>query len=151
MLKQFENYSRFGGITVAEYVTEQKLILKKILKDNRDQAYTVEELMEKMRSACPDNAPARSTVYRLITHLTEEGEVKRFVPKNSRKAAYQIVGGEHCDCHLHLKCMGCGKLLHLDESISDELLDKVRNTSGFFVSEEDTVLFGKCNTCRSNK
>ncbi len=133
---------------MAEYITEQKLILKKILEDNRDRAYTVEELMEKMKASCPEGTPARSTVYRLITHLTEEGSVKKFFPKNSRKAAYQIVGGEHCDSHLHLKCTGCGKLFHLDEGISDELLDKVRNTSGFCVSEEETVLFGKCGNCR---
>ena len=136
---------------MAEYVTEQKLIIKKILEDNRDCAYTVEELMDKLQAVYPDNTPARSTVYRLITHLTEEGEVKRFVPKNSRKAAYQIVVGEHCDSHLHLKCMGCGKLFHLDEGISDELLDKVRSTSGFSVNEEETVLFGKCNTCQTAK
>lgn len=136
---------------MAEYVTEQKLIIKKILEDNRDCAYTVEELMDKLQAVYPDNTPARSTVYRLITHLTEEGEVKRFVPKNSRKAAYQIVVGEHCDSHLHLKCMGCGKLFHLDEGISDELLDKVRSTSGFSVNEEETVLFGKCDTCQTAK
>lgn len=144
----FENYSQFGGDTVAEYVTEQKRILQKILEDNCDQAYTVDELLDKMVEACGEHAPGKSTVYRLITHLVEEGTVKRFIKDNSRKSAYQIVLGEHCDCHLHLKCIECGKLIHLDEEISDKLLSTVKDTSDFSVSEEATVLFGKCGDCK---
>lgn len=136
---------------MAEYVTEQKRILKKILEDNSNSAYTVEELMVKLNSVCGGNAPGRSTVYRLITHLVEEGSVKRFVRGNSRKFAYQIVMGEHCDCHLHLKCMDCGRLLHLDETVSDELLEKVRDMSNFSVNEEATVLFGRCGSCKNEK
>ncbi len=133
---------------MAEYMTEQKRTLKKILEDNCDRAYTVEELMEKLREHFGERAPGKSTVYRLITHLVEDGSVKRFVRGNSRRAAYQIVAGERCDCHLHLKCLDCGRLIHLDESVSDELLDKVRGSSDFSVSEEATVLFGRCGNCK---
>lgn len=133
---------------MAEYVTEQKKILKKILEENSDSAYTVEELMEKLRVRCGDSAPGKSTVYRLITHLVEDGTVKKFSGEGSRKWSYQIVMGEHCDCHLHLKCMDCGRLIHLDESVSDELLDKVRTISDFSVNEEATVLFGRCGGCK---
>ena len=132
---------------MAEYVTEQKKILKRILEENADSSYTVEELMEKLRDACGDAAPGKSTVYRLITHLVDDGMVKKFSKDGSRKWSYQIVMCEHCDCHLHLKCMDCGKLIHLDESVSDELLDKVRTISDFSVNEEATVLFGRCGEC----
>ncbi len=135
---------------MAEYMTEQKKILQKILEDNKDCAYTVDELHEKIKQSCGDKALGKSTVYRIITHLVSDGTVKKFVKENSRKAAYQIVMGEHCDCHLHLKCMGCGRLIHLDEEVSDRLLDTVRSTSNFSVSEEATVLFGKCGSCKNN-
>lgn len=136
---------------MAEYATEQKRILKKILEDNSNSAYTVEELICKLKAEYPHSPLGKSTVYRLMTRLTEEGTVKRFVRGNSRKFAYQIVIGEHCDCHLHLKCMSCGKLIHLDESISDELLGRVRDTNDFSVNEEATVLFGKCSSCKNSK
>ena len=136
---------------MAEYMTEQKRILKKILEDNADSAYTVEELMEKLSQCSSDRIPGKSTVYRLITHLTEEGTVKKFLRNGSRKFAYQIVMGEHCDCHLHLKCMECGKLIHLDEDTSDALLGKVRDISNFSVNEEATVLFGECSDCGVRK
>ena len=133
---------------MAEYITEQKLTLKKILEENCDRAYTVDELMEKLREHFGERAPGKSTVYRLMTHLVEDGSVKRFMRKNSRTSAYQIVLGEHCDCHLHLKCLDCGRLIHLEESVSDELLDKVRDVNNFAISEEATVLFGRCADCK---
>ena len=133
---------------MAEYVTEQKKILKKILEESCDSAYTVEELMQKLCDRCGDSAPGKSTVYRLITHLVEDGTVKKFSKDGSRKWSYQIVMGEHCDTHLHLKCMDCGRLIHLDESVSDELLDRVRSISNFSVNEEATVLFGRCGGCK---
>ncbi len=136
---------------MAEYVTEQKKILKKLLEENCDSAYTIEELIDKMRINADGHVPGKSTVYRLMTKLVAEGTVKRFVRGNSRKFAYQIVMGEHCDCHLHLKCMGCGRLIHLDESVSDELLDKVRSISDFSINEEATVLFGSCADCKKDK
>ncbi len=135
---------------MAEYVTEQKKILKRLLEENCDKAYTVEELVRKLECRKDECSLGKSTVYRLITHMVAEGTVKRFVRGNSRKFAYQIVMCEHCDCHLHLKCTDCGKLIHLDEDVSDELLDKVRNASGFCVNEETTVLFGRCGECKQN-
>ena len=135
---------------MAEYVTEQKKILKRILEENCDSSYTVEELMEKLRDTCGASAPGKSTVYRLITHMVEDGTVKKFSKDNTRKWSYQIVAGEHCSCHLHLKCMDCGKLIHLDDAVSDELLDRVRCMSDFSVSEEATVLFGRCGGCKES-
>ena len=137
---------------MAEYATEQKKLLLSFLREHCDLAYTVEELLLEMKEAYGAEAPGKSTVYRLMTRLVEEGTVKRFVRGHSRQFAYQIVVGEHCHSHLHLKCMGCGKLIHLDEGLSDELLDKVRASSDFAVDEEETVLFGACAAChRENK
>ena len=136
---------------MAEYVTEQKKILQRILEENKDRAYTVDELVCIMKDAYGNDAPGKSTVYRLMTHLSEEGKVKKFSRPDTRKAAYQIIMGEHCDCHLHMKCMDCGKLLHLDEEISDKLLCAVMSNSDFSINEEATVLFGKCGNCKKDK
>ena len=137
---------------MAQYATEQKKILTDFLRAHREESFSVEAIVDGMRAEHGTGiVPATSTVYRLMTKLVAEGTVKRFVRGNSRKFAYQIVMGEHCDCHLHLKCMGCGRLIHLDESVSDELLDKVKSISDFSVNEEATVLFGSCADCKKDK
>ena len=136
---------------MAEYATEQKKMLLDFLRSNCESAYTVEELVEGMQALYGAEGPGKSTVYRLMTHMVEDGTVKRFVKGHSRRFVYQIVAGEHCRSHLHLKCMDCGRLIHLDEQVSEELLDKVRLCSNFAVSEEETVLFGACSDCNRGK
>ena len=132
---------------MAEYATEQKRMLLQLLQERGESAYTVEELVLRLHEAYGERAPGKSTVYRLITRMTEEGTVKRFVRGRSRQFSYQIVGGERCHAHQHLKCMGCGRLIHLDEGVSDDLLCRVRACSDFAVDEEETVLFGACGSC----
>ena len=136
---------------MAEYATEQKKMLSDFLQTNAQRAFSVDELVEEMRRTYGEGAPGTSTVYRLMTRMGEEGTVKRFVKGHSRHFVYQIVGGAHCRSHLHLKCIGCGKLLHLDERVSDELLARIRANSDFSVNEAETVLFGQCAACVHQK
>ena len=135
---------------MAAYQTEQKKILLAFLTEHKDVAYSVEEIAERMRDQGA-NAPGKSTVYRLMLRLLEEKKVKRFVGEDGKRFLYQLAGDEHCHHHLHLKCNRCGCLLHLDEGISHEVLEKVRSVSNFFVNQDDTVLFGICSACGGAK
>ena len=130
---------------MAEYKTEQKKLLLEFLEENQDSSYTVDEITDALKSR--GASVGKSTVYRLMTKLVEEKRVKRQLTDNSRKSVYRIVIDEQCHNHLHLQCRTCGKVLHLDEKASDELLCAVKTLSDFSVSEEDTVLFGKCANC----
>ena len=129
---------------MATYNTEQKKLLVEFLKCNTETAYTVEEIVEKMEGKL-----AKSTVYRLILKLTEDGCVKRMTRGTGRTFVYQMIAieGEHCHAHLHLRCTDCGKVIHMKESVSHELLDAIRQESDFSVSERDTVILGKCSAC----
>lgn len=136
---------------MAEYITEQKKILSDFLSEHAECAYSIDELVESMRACYGDRAPGTSTVYRLMTRLVEEGSVKRFVKGHSRRFVYQAVRDEHCRSHLHLKCVGCGALVHLDERVSHRVLEAIRSSNDFSVDEEETVLFGACAQCAHAK
>ena len=131
---------------MAEYNTEQKKLLLDFLEKNHDSAYTIEEITNELKSR--GAAVGKSTVYRLMTRLVEEKRVKRQLSDGSRKAIYRITLDSHCHNHLHLQCIKCGRVLHLDEEVSDRLLDTVKQINDFSVSEEDTVLMGKCADCK---
>ncbi len=136
---------------MAEYITQQKKTLLGYLAQHSERSFTVEELTEgiKKMKAIEGRAPGKSTVYRLMTRFVEEGTVKRFVRGHSRRFVYQIVSGDRCNYHLHMKCMKCGKLFHLDEGLSGELMSRVKKLSNFSISETDTVLFGRCAECEA--
>ena len=129
---------------MAHYRTEQKTLLLDFLKANSENSYTIEEIIE----ALGDNSIGKSTVYRLMTRLVEEKVVKRSAGEKGRQFVYRIIADDHCKYHLHLQCTDCGKILHLDEKTSDTLLSCVNASKGFSVSEEDTVLLGKCASCK---
>jgi Fur family ferric uptake transcriptional regulator len=141
---------------MSSYQTEQKRVLLDFLTRHCDTPFTIEELVRQMeleeaQEAEPEAAPGKSTVYRLMTRLVEEGTVKRFVQGNSRHFCYQIVGGEHCRHHFHLKCTKCGKLIHMNEESSEKILQQVLMGSDFEVNQEETTFFGCCKDCCQKK
>lgn len=132
---------------MATYKTHQKEVLLSFLKNNPDKPFSVEELALALEKEFSD-PPGKSTVYRLVGQLVESGTVKRFVKGNSRQFLYQISGGEECHHHLHLKCTGCGKLLHMRHELSEQVINEILGGSDFAVEPENTTLFGCCKDCK---
>lgn len=124
------------------YHTEQKAALVTFLSENAQRQFTVRELA---RAVAERTEIGESTVYRLIAGLVEEGRVRRFAV--GRSFYYQFVGGENCDSHLHLKCLACGRLFHLDGSVSQFMRRQILATNRFRLDEGETVLFGTCHDC----
>ncbi|MBE7023397.1 MAG: Fur family transcriptional regulator [Ruminococcaceae bacterium] len=134
---------------VAHYQTAQKKVLTDFLTENCEKTFSVEELYTEMEKIYEKKTlPGKSTVYRLIQQMTEEGIVKRTAKENSRKFVYQIAGGEHCAFHLHMKCMDCGKILHMNDDDSLRLMAQVFEKNRFSVDEKYTVLVGRCCECK---
>jgi Fur family ferric uptake transcriptional regulator len=127
------------------YQTGQRKCLLGFLKDNADKQYTIEEIAGYMTDG---DMPGKSTLYRLMARLVDEGHVKRIVKGNSRKFVYQYLNGEHCSSHLHLNCMVCGQLIHLDDEESRNLRQQLLKYNRFEINEAETVISGVCEKCR---
>lgn len=125
------------------YNTHQRKALIDFLQSNVEKAFTIEEIVSQMR----DNEISQSTAYRLMTKLVEDGLVHRTVKGNSRSFVYQYISDKKCEGHLHMKCTGCGKVYHLDRSISAHMQNDIKTNTGFEI-DSHTVLLGKCNTCK---
>ena len=130
------------------YRTIQKKVLRDFINKHHDTAYTVEELVEAMVGELPtEQMPGRSTVYRLLSGMVEEGSVIRFTETSSRRFVYRSAECGSCLNHLHLKCTKCGKLVHMDSGASKEILSLIMDESSFSI-DENTVLPGRCTGCR---
>lgn len=125
---------------MASYQTRPRTQLISFLKENPEKGYTAEELTQELSLRYGEDAPGKSTVYRLVNKLVQEQEIKRF------EEGYRLTGAT-CHNHLHLKCMDCGKLIHMKEQDSAPLLAGVLKRNGFSVDEYQTVLLGHCNQC----
>lgn len=137
---------------MAQYQTGQKRMLLAYMRAHSEEALTIEEWCRRLQAEpAPASVPGKSTVYRMMPRLVEEGLVRRFVKENSRTFLYQMVCGEHCDRHLHMKCSVCGKLYHMEDEDSEALFRQVLKKHHFQMDEGKTVLFGQCEGCAAEE
>lgn len=123
----------------ASYNTKQRSAVLSFFEDNAERQFTIDELIE----ALGEDAPGKSTVYRLVKKLEEEGAVRRFTREGTSKSVYQLAGTHCCSEHLHIKCVDCGLLIHLDHDAQDELT----KSTGFVIDDSLSMLYGRCAAC----
>ena len=125
------------------YNTEKRNELLEFFESNSDTSFSLEEICKRL---APDGR-GKSTLYRQTAKLVEEGYVSR-MPVGSRKFVYQYMDKRICTEHLHLKCLTCGKLLHLDHRTTSALEESLLSSSGFVI-DGGCILYGKCIFCNS--
>lgn len=128
------------------YQTQQRKILLQFLSSAEDKQFTIEEIMEEMNRK-GETVP-KSSLYRLMKKLVDEGVVRRHSKEDSRQFVYQIMESEACHSHLHLQCTECGRLVHLSEEATKEARKWMEGSTGFELDQEKTFLYGKCNDCK---
>lgn len=128
-----------------KYKTCQRKVLADFFKEHCDRYFSVEEIAE---SLCGRENISKSAVYRNIDKLVQEGSLQKTAEEGSRRFLYRYVDSESCTSHLHLKCLSCGSVLHMSDSETDMILEKVRKDSSFVIDGKKTVLYGMCEKCR---
>ncbi len=126
------------------YHTRQKAAVLSFLEAHAQQQYSIQELHEAL-----GDVSGKSTLYRLIQQLVDEGSVRRFARGASRTFFYQYLGCRDCGGHLHLKCTGCGALVHLEASVSEQVAALMEDRE--FELDEQTMLYGRCRNCQHRK
>ena len=121
------------------YQTQQKAALLAFLERNAEHQFTIDEIIATMGEA----APAKSTAYRLIKKLCDDCQVRRFTREGTASSVYQLAGSSCCSEHLHIKCVDCGLLIHLDRAACDTLA----KATGFVIDDEKSMLYGHCANC----
>ena len=126
------------------YNTKQKQVLINFLKNNTNKHYSIKEISE----AVTKNSVGKSTIYRLVDKMTEDGLIRRFRGNDGKSVLYQYIG-EHreCDRHFHLKCIGCGLLIHLECDYISSLNNHIEEHHKFEIDTSKTILYGLCSKC----
>lgn len=138
---------KFEVISVTKYLTKQRKELLNYLSEHVDQQMTAKQISEDLM----DNQISISAIYRNLLALEEEGLLKRSVREGTRDVFFQYVACEKCKESIHLSCRICGKIAHLDDSITDQLIGNTFERIGFLIDKSETILYGICNDCRRKK
>lgn len=129
------------------YNTKAREFVTGIFKHNTERTLSAAEILSFAKAN--DKGISESTVYRMLSRMEKDGSVIKYVSKKGESAVYQFVGdSEHCKGHLHLKCISCGAVYHLDCHFMEELSSHLNSEHGFELNCEGSVIYGKCRKCR---
>lgn len=128
------------------YNTEQKKKVIDFFYSNRDRHYTITEIAD----AVVDSGAGKSTVYRHVSNLLKSGVIRRFETGESRQFVYQFADADDsCDRHYHLKCVKCGRLIHMECVHLDDVNAHIKAEHDFVIGSGRAVIYGECVSCAS--
>lgn len=130
------------------YQTRQQEAVTELFKRLQAQCLTAEEAYRQLLASGMD--VGKTTVYRAITRLCEQGTLRRYAPQSSSEAAqYQY---NPCrESHLHIRCASCGAMEHLHCGDVEAFAAHIRAHHGFVLDEGRTMLCGLCESCAGKK
>ena len=128
------------------YATPSRKRILEFLKESSDRTVTAADVAQYLESQ--DCAVNRTTIYRYLDRLASEGVVMKYVAEKGSQSAYQYAEpGRHCDEHLHLKCVKCGRIIHLECGFMEEIAEHIQKDHDFTLQCRNSVLYGICREC----
>ena len=129
----------------SDYKTQRKTELLDFLRTHKNEAFTVEEICQSLYGS----TSCLSTVYRLLGKMRDKGILRKYT-SHSNHALYQYVGeSSQCLNHLHMKCLKCGKIWHMECAFNREFQDHILSDHAFHLDCSQSILYGLCETCYS--
>ena len=132
------------------YRTKQRELIERFLIEHSDRHLSADDVAAYLREQ--GSPVGKSTVYRCLDLLVEQGSVRRYFLEEGHGACYQYSDGDgRCHEHFHLKCTGCGRLIHVECDYLSEVAAHVLEHHGFTIDNTKTVLYGLCSDCAARK
>ena len=127
------------------YQTRQKTAIFALLKEHPEMHLTAEQMLTILKD---ENTPvSKTTLYRFLDWLVENGEVNKYVIDNI--SCYQYVGTnldtQNC---FHLICDHCGKLINASTADIKKINEKLEKWLNFKIDNTKTILYGTCKECQ---
>ena len=154
------------------YNTKQKEKLLDYLIKNKEKHTNVQEISAFLNA---EGTPVGvATIYRQLDKLVDKGIVRKYAfdgktvlqhaisKQADADVIIMIACGERanevveisergCHNHFHLKCLSCGRLIHLDCDHLAEISDHIAKEHGFQIDSSQTVFYGICSNCSKKK
>ena len=134
----------------AEYKTKARALILDYMKKNPENRFTAREIYDSIKGEL--ETVNRTTVYRNLDRMCEQGIMVRYTEPNRDSWYYQYSEEHsHCNDHMHAQCSECGRIFHLENEFAEEFEQKLQNVYGLTISPSSSLLVGKCDDCNKIK
>lgn len=128
------------------YNTKQKQLVLELVFKNSDTQLTCDEIVSLLNE---NGTPVgKTTVYRQLERLVADGKIKKIFSPESKSYIYQYIDESlNCAEHMHLRCRGCGKYVHLGCDFMSKVNEHIFVHHDFIVDNSHTEIVGLCREC----
>lgn len=127
-------------------VTKQKQTVFEYLEKNINKHFTIDDIVKTIEN-CNINI-GKTTIYRIINNLIDEGKVIKIPFDNKQGYCYQYIKcEEQKKNHYHLICEDCGGLVHYENNDIEKIQNDALTSKNFSINIDKIVFYGKCNKC----
>lgn len=131
------------------YRTKSKKKILEFFQKNHGRAIGAAEVYQALNDS--EEGINLATVYRNLEKMTESGSLIKLQNSQSERAVYQYVEEhEHCREHIHLQCVKCGEVIHLECGFMEKITVHLADHHKFELQCTNSILYGVCNQCRTN-
>ena len=127
------------------YHTRARRALEAFFSSHPDACFTARDIIREESLSLSE-----PTVFRLLSQMTADGVIERFLPEEGGGASYRW---NECagKGHFHLKCDVCGELICADCDFLSEMEKHFSSEHGFELDSDRTVFYGRCEKCRKKE
>lgn len=133
-------------MSASTYNTKQKKLVFELMKNNAPKQLSCDEITYiLLQQGTP---VGKTTVYRQLERLVTDGKLKKLSPHNSKSHLYQFIDEDmHCEEHMHLRCIRCGRYEHLSCDFMKSVYEHISQQHDFAISNSHTEIMGICGSC----
>lgn len=129
------------------YNTKSKKVILEYLSNNMNTAYSIKDIQKYLNSV--KLTMNITTIYRNLEKLYKDNYLMKYISNGGKNITYQYVNSiDNCITHLHIQCIKCGKIIHLDCSYMKQIENYVLDIHKFRLDCEKSILYGLCEKCK---
>lgn len=129
-----------------QYATKSKKRIVEYIESLGDEHFNAYDIISHFIKEDPPISAA--TIYRQLDRMISEGKLRKYILGDKDSACYHYIGDHFQGGNkYHLKCVNCGKLIHLQCLTIENLMEHIIEEHHFFIEPESTVFYGKCEAC----
>ena len=130
-----------------EYRTKARSLIIEYLKGHSGKRFTAKEIFDAVKD--DENTVSRTTIYRNLERLCDQGNLVKFKEPNQDSWFYQYSDTyQHCNTHMHAQCAVCGRIFHLEDVFLDGFAKKMKLVYGLDMDPSKSLIIGQCESCR---
>lgn len=90
-----------------------------------------------------------TTVYRNLDRMVTQDKLIKYQGTDGSSSMYRMGKTDHsCHEHLHMQCMKCGRVIHIDRDTMNHIAKGVQERYGFMIDCDRSSICGICKDCQ---